>query len=32
MQAVPVFSGFSVRRFDLLDDLGARNGIIPVAA
>jgi hypothetical protein len=32
MQAVPVFSGFSVRRFELLDDLGARNGIIPVAA
>ena len=32
MQAVPVFSGFNVRRFELLDDLGARNGIIPVAA
>jgi hypothetical protein len=32
MQSVPVFSNFSVRRFDLLDELGARTGIPALAA
>jgi Putative mono-oxygenase ydhR len=32
MRSVPVFSGFAVRRFDLLDDLGARTGVPARAA
>jgi Putative mono-oxygenase ydhR len=32
MQTVPVFSGFQVRRFDLLDDLGAKTGVPAMAA